>query len=74
MYPKSKPGAPAAVDVETGMPPGNKALSPLRAQQPLSRKHRQNLPGKELLEPRVIDPAISWKTPAAFKPPAVTRK
>jgi len=44
------------MDVETGMPPGEEALGPLRAQQFLSHEHRRHLPGKKLRQPGVIDP------------------
>jgi len=45
-----------AVDVEAGVRPRENALGPLRAQQLLADKHRQNLAGEDLGEPRVVDP------------------
>jgi len=56
MDPQTKPGAPAAVDVEAGVWPGENALGPFRAQQLLADKHRQDLAGKDLGERRVVDP------------------
>jgi len=58
--PQTKPGAPAAapvaVDVESGVRPGENALGPFRAQQRLADKHRQDLTGEELGQPHVVDP------------------
>ena len=54
MDPRAKPGAPAAVDVEAGMPPGENALGSFRAQQLLADKHRQYLAGEDLGQPRVV--------------------
>jgi len=56
MDPQTKPGAPAAVDVEAGVRPGENALGPFRAQQRLADKHRQNLAAEDLGQPRVVDP------------------
>ena len=56
MDPQTKPGAPAAVDVEAGVRPGENALRPFRAQQLLADKHRRDLAGKDLGETRVVDP------------------
>jgi hypothetical protein len=44
------------VDVEAGVRPGENTLRPLRAQQLLADKHRQNLAGEDLGETRVVDP------------------
>jgi len=44
------------MNVESGMPPREKAFDPLRAQQSLGHKIRQYLPGKEFRHPGVIDP------------------
>jgi hypothetical protein len=44
------------VDIEAGVPPGENALAPLRAQQLLADKKSQNLPGEDLRQPRVVDP------------------
>jgi len=44
------------VDVEAGVRPGENALSPFRAQQLLADKHRQDLAGEDLGQPRVVDP------------------
>jgi len=45
----------AAVDVEAGVRPGENALRPFRAQQLLTDKHRQDLAGKDLRQPRVVN-------------------
>jgi hypothetical protein len=45
-----------AVDIEAGVPPGENALGPFRAQQLLADKHRQDLPGEDLRQPRVVEP------------------
>jgi hypothetical protein len=42
------------VDVETGVPPGEDPLSPLRAQEPLADKKRQDLPAEDLGQPGVV--------------------
>jgi len=44
------------VDVEAGVRPGEEALGPLRAQQLLADKIGQDLAGKDLSQPRVVDP------------------
>jgi hypothetical protein len=44
------------VDIEAGVPQGENALGPFRAQQLLADKHRQDLPGEDLGQPRVVDP------------------
>jgi hypothetical protein len=49
-------GPHQAVDIEAGVPPGENALGPFRAQQLLADKHRQGLPGENLGQPRVVDP------------------
>jgi len=46
----AKPGVLAAVDVEAGVRPGENALGPLRAQQLLADKHRQDLAGEDLAQ------------------------
>jgi membrane protein involved in colicin uptake len=47
------------MNVESGMPPREEALSPLRAQQFLPHKHRQNLPNKKLRQPGIVRTADS---------------
>jgi len=89
MDPQTKPGAPAAVDVEAGVRPGENALGPFRAQQLLADKHRQDLPGEDLGEPHVVDPRDLMedarthepfpvheyrRNAASSVPPSVTRK
>ena len=49
-------GPDQAVDVEAGVRPGEEALGPLRAQQLLADKIGQDLAGKDLSQPRVVDP------------------
>ena len=44
-----------AVDIESRMPPGEEALRPFGAQQLLVDKKPENLPGKKLSRPRVVD-------------------
>jgi hypothetical protein len=44
------------MDIEAGVPPGENALGPFRAQQLLANKHRRHLPGEDLGQPRVVDP------------------
>jgi len=44
------------VDIEAGVPPGENALGPFRAQQLLADKHRQHLAGEDSGQPRVVDP------------------
>ena len=79
----------AAVDVEAGVRPGENALGPFRAQQLLADKHRQNLAGEDLRQPRVVDPRDLMedarthepfpvheyrRNAASSVPPSVTRK
>jgi len=49
-------GPHQAVDRKPRMPPGENTLRPLRAQKLLADKISQDLAGKDLLEPRVVDP------------------
>ena len=58
--PQTKPGAPAAapvaVDVEAGVRPGENALGPFQAEKLPADEEGQDLTGKDLSEPRVVDP------------------
>ena len=45
-----------AVDIEAGVPPGENALGPFRAQQLLADKIGRHLAGEDLPQPRVVDP------------------
>jgi hypothetical protein len=48
------PGPDPAVDVEARVPPGENALRPLRAEQPLADKQPEHLMGEDLGQPRVV--------------------
>ncbi len=50
------PGPDPAVDVEAGVTPGENALRPLRAEQPLGDQQPEHFPGEDLGQPRVVDP------------------
>ena len=49
-----RPGPDLAVDVEAGVPPGENAFLPLRAEQPLADKKPEHLPAGDLGQPRVV--------------------
>jgi hypothetical protein len=44
------------VDIEAGVPPGEKALGPFRAENLPADEKRQDLPGEDLGRPRVVNP------------------
>jgi len=49
-------GPDLAMDREAGLPPGEKALRPLHAEEFLADKIGQDLVAEDLGEPRVVDP------------------
>jgi hypothetical protein len=50
------PGPDPAVDIETRVPPGEKAFRPFGAQKLLVDQKSKNLPSEDLSQPRVVDP------------------
>ena len=56
MDPQTKPGAPAAVDVEAGVRPRKQPLRPIRAEKLPADEKARRLTGEDLGEPRVVDP------------------
>jgi hypothetical protein len=57
------------VNIEAGVRPGENPLRPVRAQQLLSDEHRQDLPGEELRQPRVVDPRDRLEIARCVHPP-----
>ena len=67
-------GPDAAVNIEPRVPPGQKAVRPIGAQQLLVDQKPKNLPGEEFCQARVVYPGDLLEDPGLVTPPLVTKK